>query len=290
MDSRNVLRLAVVVLATAGAAACGSGSSAPVYTPEPPVTFAPLPGEPLAIEVSKDQPYTSERSLDVYAPAEAGPWPVVVMLHGGSLTKTSLRGLSQAVAGRGVVVFTPTWHSNVPSADAVALGWEDAACAVRFARANAATYGGSSSRLIVVGHSAGGPAAAVIALGGEALLGDCLVDGVSARADGMVGLDGAYDILSFIPATTLDAAPAKEWARIDPFAYLKATQAEPGVEFLLFVGLEDELMQNAEKLKDGLEAAGYPVSLTRLSGVDHMDMASVHDETVSAIVDLARGP
>ena len=290
MSTRDVLRAAVVAMAAIGAAACGSGSSVPVYTPEPPVAFAPLPGEALAIETSTDLPYTSERSLDVYAPAEGGPWPVVVMLHGGSLTKTSLRGLSQAVAERGVVVFTPTWHSNVPSPDAVALGWEDAACAVRFARANAATYGGSASRLIAVGHSAGGPAAAVLVLGGEALQGDCLVDGVSARADGMVGLDGAYDILSFIPATTLDAAPSEEWARIDPFAYLKEGQARPGVEVRLFVGLEDELMQNAETLMDGLDAAGVPVSLTRLSGVDHMDMASVHEETVSAIVDLARGP
>jgi acetyl esterase/lipase len=261
-----------------------------VFTPEPAVVFAPIATTPLAVATARDLPYTSDRSLDVFAPTDGGPWPVVVALHAGGLTKTSLKGLSLAIAGRGAVVFTPTWHSSVPSADAVALGWEDAACAVRYARSNAMAYGGSPSRLILVGHSAGGPAGVVTLLGGEAMGGDCLVQNVSARADGFVGLDGAYDVLTFIPSTTLESASKKEWARIDPFAYIGKVAPREGVEFVLFVGLENELMQNAEKLQAALEAAGHEVTLTRLPGKDHMVMASVLEETVSAIVELAHGP
>jgi acetyl esterase/lipase len=119
--------------------------------------------------------------------------------------------------------------------------------------------------------------------------GDCLAEGASARADGMVGLDGAYDILSFIPTATRESASEEEWARIDPFEYIGEGAPRAGVEFRLFVGLEDELMQNAEKLKAALEDAGYPVTLTRLAGKDHMAMAGVQEETVSAIVELAHG-
>jgi acetyl esterase/lipase len=267
------------------ASACQAVPQPAVFTPEPTVVFAPIATGPLAVETTEDLPYTSERSLDVYAPTEGGPWPVVVALHGGSLTKTSLKGLSLAIAERGAVVFTPTWHSSVPSPDAVALGWEDAACAVRYARVNAASYGGNPSRLILVGHSAGGPAGVVTLLGGEAMKGDCLVENVSARADGFVGLDGAYDI----PSTTLKAASEKAWAKIDPFAYIGKVTPRADVEFVLFVGLEDELMLNAEKLQSALATAGYRVSLTRLPGKDHMTMASALEETVAAIAELAHG-
>ncbi len=82
---------------------------APTRLPTP--TFAPTP-IPLALKESIDIPYTSERSLDVYTPQQAGNWPVVVILHGGGLDKSSVKGLSRTLAGRGPVVFTPTWHST----------------------------------------------------------------------------------------------------------------------------------------------------------------------------------
>ncbi len=111
---------------------------------QPTVTFAPTPVA-LALIESLDIPYTSERALDVYAPQQKGDWPVVVFLHGGSLRKDSIKGVSRVIAGRGAVVFAPTWHSsesNILDAQGEPLGFNDAACAVRFARAKATEYGG----------------------------------------------------------------------------------------------------------------------------------------------------
>ncbi len=60
--------------------------------------------------------------LDVYAPATAGPWPVVVMFHGapsGVSTKSDYRDHARKVADLGFVVFVPDW-GHVPGGGA----WE----------------------------------------------------------------------------------------------------------------------------------------------------------------------
>ena len=47
--------------------------------------------------------------LDVWAPKRAGPWPLVVMLHGGGVNTLWLSEWATKVAQRGAVVFVPEW-------------------------------------------------------------------------------------------------------------------------------------------------------------------------------------
>ncbi len=47
-------------------------------------------------------------ALDVYAPAGAGPWPVVIWVPGGESTKADGSAFGRALADRGLVVFVPT--------------------------------------------------------------------------------------------------------------------------------------------------------------------------------------
>lgn len=77
------------------------------------------------------------------------------------------------------MVITPTYRSSKPQGEQITreiitAGWQDAACALRFARAKAADYGGDPARVIVVGYSGGGTAGAVMALAGDDFDGDCL--------------------------------------------------------------------------------------------------------------------
>jgi len=125
-------------------------------------------------QVGDNLPYQSSDALlapgqvDVYAPSDAGPWPVVVMFHGtpGVQDKEDLREHASRVADLGFVVFSADWGlppagsggpEPVPFATAVNA---QAACALAFAAANAAGYGGDASRLIPFGYSGGANVAA----------------------------------------------------------------------------------------------------------------------------------
>ena len=114
----------------------------PTYQPTPDMptpTLSTLLDRHLETNVAKDIAYTSEQKMDIYSPIMPGDWPIVVVLHGGGCsTKSEVQGISQAIAQRGAVVFAPQYRSSEPllPSDLITQGPEDAACAVRFARAN----------------------------------------------------------------------------------------------------------------------------------------------------------
>ena len=243
---------------------------------------------PLPVTKTADLAYTSEQLLDVYAPATPGNWPVVVVLPFG-MGKGSMSSLASAIAGQGAVVFSAEWHSSEPRSVAeIARGAEEVACAVRFARAHGAEYGADDKRVVLVGHSAGGGIGALMMLAGDEFHGDCLTAQGSAVPDAFVGLDGTYDVISFIPEGVLRAAPA-ECARISPFTYVGQGPIRPGSRFVLFVSDNRLLPQQAQAFRDALRAAGHDVSLARIPHVDHLAIASGSvPETVGAIADLMR--
>lgn len=259
-------------------------------TPTPPPA-APQPVEPFALDSlieTTDIPYTSTRKLDVYAPSENGPWPLVVLYHGGGLHKETVAGISRTIASWGAVVFTPSWRSTTQTDPKKDLYWgaEDAACAIRFARAKAFDYGGTPARIVAVGHSAGGWAAALMALAGDEFNGDCLVKEGSAYVDAMVGLDGAYDLPNYVPSSTYEKISPKKWATIRPSSYIDPKQLRAGIEFHLFTGKEQELIDDAQSLYAALQAAGYAGTYANLPGIEHMDMVSArHTETIQRIVE-----
>lgn len=270
-----------------------------VPTPAPltatliPPTPSPETVDWLVARETKDVPYTSDQQLDVYAPTVPGPWPVVVLLHGGGDLKEFYADFSMAIAQQGAVVFTPQWHSSAPtpqdSVGKVGKGFEEIACAIRFARAKAAEYGGNPSRLVVVGHSIGGGAGAVMALGGDEFKGECLVSGQFAYPDAFVGLDGGYDVLSFIPEDLLKASP-KEFARITPFSYLDRRPIRANVKFDIVVGEFEDAVQMGKRFYEGLKAAGYTATYTQFPGVGHGGMVDPQQKGILEIIANAIRP
>ncbi len=107
------------------------------------------------------------------------------------------------------------------------MTFEDAACAVRFARQHAAQFGGDSDTVTVVGYSAGAHIGAVTALAGDSFEGDCSVDSGSALPDGFVGVAGPYDSDVFDPLLVIffgtdraeDPAP---WEDGNPYTHVGA--------------------------------------------------------------------
>lgn len=217
--------------------------------------------------------YADNGVLDVWEPPSTDDAPVAVLLHGSGGVRSFYNPIAEALADRGFLVFNASWNVSGQFPDNLA----GAACAVRFARANAEELGrGDPNRLILIGHSAGGAAAAVIALGGDEFeRNSCVVPGESALPDGLLSLAGGYDPEwdPNDPRRTLEDNDSSTYDLVNPMSYLGAN---PGLHVRLIHGNEDEVIpvESAMNFYQGLLDAGYDVTLTVLEGAGHNTMVT----------------
>lgn len=94
--------------------------------------------------------------LDVYRPAASGLYPAIVQFHGGAWqrgSRTDNETVARYFASRGYVVFAPEYRHAPRSKWPKAL--EDARAAVAFVRDQGSRYEADTSRLVLMGRSAG---------------------------------------------------------------------------------------------------------------------------------------
>ncbi len=101
----------------------------------------------------------------IYQPKGTGPFPVVLDLHGGAWNnkdRTAEEPMDRALAASGLLVFAidMTLAPEAPYPACV----QDANYAVRWLKANAATWRGDASKLGVYGSSSGGHVAELLAM------------------------------------------------------------------------------------------------------------------------------
>lgn len=136
----------------------------------------------------------------VYTPAalSPGPRPMVLALHGGGFALGSAKQgdwfNSRVAAGVGAVVVAPDYR--LAPAHPFPAAVEDAWAALEWAAANDGEFGADASRLAVMGDSAGGNLAAVLAIrardeGGPALRHQVLVYPATDLTDEMLLHDSA---------------------------------------------------------------------------------------------------
>ncbi|EHR70652.1 esterase/lipase [Burkholderiales bacterium JOSHI_001] len=211
--------------------------------------------------------------LDIYRPAGVAPtggWPVVVFFYGGSWNsgeRAQYGFVGAALASRGVLALVADYrlypevrfpHFLADSAQALAWGLE-----------HAADYGGNTRRVFVMGHSAGGYNAAMLALDGRWLA----ATGHSPRElAGFIGLAGPYD---FLPMTNRDAQPVFFHPDYPPHTQPMAFANSAAPPSFLAAGTTDSLVnpqRNTAALAARLSAAGVRVSLHRYEHVNHMTL------------------
>jgi len=194
---------------------------------------------------------------------------VVVFAHGFGQSKEALVTVSQDLAQEGAVVFTPSWPTDASSAASAREVTEVIACAIRFANANAAAYGGDPDNVTFVGFSMGAAIGSFVALNadrfdelwqsyagahdGPPQQAACAAAGAPLNVHAFVGIGGAYTL-------------ADRFAASDPDLYemLTGLSDATDLEIVLLHGEFDTTVppEVAEGFEARLLDGGYSPTLT----------------------------
>ena len=235
MDRHNTAHGRPAILALlSGLSLALAGATVPAWAAAADPSPAPTP-TPSIVE-TRDVPYESDNPvlvpgmLDVYAPAEAGPWPVVVLLHGAPSTvseRVYLGEYARKIVDLGFVVFNADWgratagQTSGFSYDRQVAVNSQAACAVEFARTHAAEYGGDPDTMILFGHSAGAQTGAMVTFARPKPSSGCLGGTTLGDIDALVTWEGGWvmSVPSYWHDPTLAADP-RILDLMTPWAYL----------------------------------------------------------------------
>ena len=218
--------------------------------------------------------YDRERGLamDVYratdAPANA---PLILFFYGGTWRygqRAWYRFVGESLADQGFVVMIPDYRT------APDVTWpafvEDAARAAAFAKASAAHYGANPSALFLMGHSAGGHIAAMLATDAR-WLGAVGLKPHDFRA--LIGLAGPYDFLPIWNPRMKEVFPDDgQLEETQPIHYVDGD--EPPM--LLLRGEQDivVLPRHNEEMAALLSAVGVPVETRTYPQVGHSQIVT----------------
>jgi acetyl esterase/lipase len=217
------------------------------------------------------------------------PYPVAVILHGGCwvaryATLRNTAPLADALAGDGIA----TWNAEYRRADRPGGGWPgtflDVGRAVDFIRTLAPRYGLDTSRVVVVGHSAGGHLALWVAARGRLPRASPVApEGSPLTVRGVVALAGPPDLGSFYAPDTascgegvgelLGGPPSREVARAHDGS--PASFFPLGVPQIWLGAADDRIVPPAVQLAPWAAAArraGDQVTLTVIPHASHFEL------------------
>ncbi|MEM7765068.1 MAG: alpha/beta hydrolase [Pseudomonadota bacterium] len=201
--------------------------------------------------------------LDIYLPstAEASP-PVLVFFYGGSWREGSRQDyefVASELTRSGIIVVLPDYR--LYPAVQFPTFVNDAANAVRFARAELTRRQIQHGDVYVGGHSAGAHIAALLALSPD-FLGE-----ERASLAGFIGLSGPYDFLPLESSFLKSVFPASTRPQSQPIAF---AQFGAGRVLLIHGGADTKVAPgNSERLAAALSATDAIVSLKIYPGVKH---------------------
>jgi acetyl esterase/lipase len=207
--------------------------------------------------------------LDIYRPAGASPSaprPVIVFFYGGAWTggeRSEYRFAATALSELGYVVVVPDYrlYPEVRFPSFV----EDGAAAVAWTVQHIAAYGGDPARLVLMGHSAGAYAAAMLSVEPR-YLDRASVD--PARVTGLITLSGPMYLRPNTP--TLHMIFSAPYGPEDWQVTARVTRRVPPA--LIIHGNDDTLVgtDNSQLFADRLRAAGGEVTLKLYAHCDHV--------------------
>ena len=209
--------------------------------------------------------------LDVYEPApSATPQPAIILIHGGAGSfgdRSDMADHAQGLAANGYVAFTIDYRLLNGLKNRWPAQLDDAQLAVRWIRANAATYNIDPDRICSLGFSFGGQLAGLLGVRDTAKDSGLPLSEYSSKVVCVIsiagGVDAMHPSLDTLVKVEMDlyGGPPSETlaARLDasPLAQVNADSAP----FLIFHGADDEdtSVDESRDMVDALHRAGVAV-------------------------------
>jgi acetyl esterase/lipase len=251
--------------------------------------FAALSRAPAVGRIERDVIYARHAGvnlgLDVLVPPGEGPWPVVMMIHGGGFImgdKAQLEYTCRTLANAGFLVFNVNYRlaPEYPRPAQV----DDCTAALQWVKDNAAGYGGDPTRLCVGGGSAGAYLAAalgVLSHGGPQRL--------PAEASGEQGrsIDAGFQAALLLNGVfDLEATRSSDFPRVefmlrcflgDSHADLEELRAASPIHHLsgsfppafIAVGTQDPLHGESVAMTEALSSRGISVESREYANSTH---------------------
>ncbi len=280
----------VVVACSCLLTSCTSSTDA---GPAPVESPSPASSSPRASEQSVvTEDYLPGLAAQLRAPAGEGPAPLVVLVPGGgwaTADPTGLVPLAEALTAGGSSTSLIT-YSTTSSGSRFPTTVDDVACAIRWSAQQAQASGHPPSRTIVMGHSAGGHLAALVAFSGDEFGGACPYP--SVPIDGLIGIAGIYDTDEFAQVLSpwMPDSPSGDpvaWQMVNPVHWLTDRTEQLGeLRVLLVHGDADTIvpLEQTTALEGELTAAEIDVRTIVLPGLDHLDVFEA-DNVAAPITD-----
>jgi len=284
MARRQGRRLtALLILLATAACSPAVGEPEPVTSSATTTTITAASTTTTSILTTTSSPVVStsidgpvEVDAQVSVPSGDGPFPAVVLVHGGGWVTGSpdlLRPLADYLVERGHLTVNTRYALADFEDAAFPKAVDDVACAVRFA----ATHPNSDGTVAVIGHSAGAHIGALVALTGDQYAANCPHPG-SGVPDRFVGLAGPYDVsrLGIAIVAFFGARPEQSpevWEAGNPQLL---TDENPNLDSLIIYGDEDGLVDVGFAI-DFFEALSLSGSLSLLELVEGAGHNDIHD-------------
>jgi acetyl esterase/lipase len=225
------------------------------------------------LQVDQNIPYGQEERqiLDVYTREDIHSKGTIIYVHGGywdTGDKSDYPFLADSLTEQGFTTVVVNYRL-VPSVTFPSYV-EDVALAVKWTVDNIAEYGGNLENIFLMGHSAGGHIAALVAYDARYLnrLGLSNQD-----LSGFIGFAGGYDFLPIDPTDlrTIAALGAEEtYPDTQPINFVDSSDPPA---FLAYTP-NDNLVNpnNSLRFAEKIEAVGGYVELHEYDGVDHVSI------------------
>jgi len=240
--------------------------------------------------------------LDIYAPAQASDWPVMLYVHGGGWKMGDKKrvGSKAKAFNQAGYVFVATNYPLLPD-HPVEQQAHSVAKAVTWMASNIAASGGDPAQIHIMGHSAGAHLVGLVATDHRYFH---AVGGDPALVKSVISVDGAAFNIPWRMKSLQDAGwfarrlfsqafgrDPKRWAALSPFHHLEAGKPLPP---FLFLTAEQRTASNnaADGFIEKLHRVGGRAFLRAIADRNHATinrkMGEAGDPAFQAILDFVR--
>ena len=279
---RRLAALLILLAACAPTAGLAPTESSTTPTPFVTNTLTPSPSTTTTTVTTSAPDLTPTSTIlelieveaEVVVPSGTGPFPAVVLVHGGGWVGGNpglLTPLGEFLNDNGYLTVNTRYSLASLERAAFPQAVDDVACAVRLAT----SHPDSDGTVTVIGHSAGAHIGALVALVGDQYAGDCPHEGTGVP-DRFVGLAGPYDVsrLGIVIAPFFGAAQSQAPAIWDAGNPLLSAGENIDLMSLILYGENDALVDEnfAFDFHEALVAAGSESLVEMVEDARHNDM------------------